>query len=205
MYPEVLPAANKLLLPYLSKFTDFTLSGGTALALQLGHRLSVDFDFFSPALIDKKLWGRLKVVFKSISITPLVDTVDELTVVIQDVKFTFLYYPYPPLEEPIIWSDIRLFSIPDISATKAQTVGRRSTYKDYFDLYTILVMQKLTLSEIISLAEKKFGDDFNGRIFLEQLVYHADITDTNIKLIGQAVSPNDVFNYLEQAVEDVRL
>ena len=53
MYPEVLPAANKLLLPYLSKFTDFTLSGGTALALQLGHRISVDFDFFSPALIEK--------------------------------------------------------------------------------------------------------------------------------------------------------
>lgn len=205
MYPEVLPAANKLLLPYLSKFTGFTLSGGTALALQLGHRISVDFDFFSSTTIEKKLWNRLKTIFAGASIAPLVDTADELTVVIKDVKFTFLYYPYPPLAEPIVWSGFKLFSVPDIAATKAQTIGRRSTYKDYFDIYSILEMKKLTLQEIINLAEKKFGDDFNGRIFLEQLLYHVDITDTAITLIHKPTDPEQVFSYLAQAVQAIKL
>ena len=70
MYTEVLPEANKALLAYLKQFSDFTLAGGTALALQLGHRQSIDFDFFSSNYIDKKLWNKLKKVF-SVGIIPL--------------------------------------------------------------------------------------------------------------------------------------
>lgn len=205
MYPEVLPAANKLLLPQLKKLSRYTLSGGTALALQLGHRMSVDFDFFSSTQIEKKLWSQLKAWFKGCSIIPLVDTADELTVVINDVKFTFLYYPYPALAEPILWSEIKLYSITDIAPMKAQTIGRRSTYKDYFDIYTILKLKQYTLLEIITLAEKKFGDDFNGRIFLEQLLYHEDIVDTNITLIQGSILSNEVFAYLQTAVEGIQL
>ncbi|MFA6475766.1 MAG: nucleotidyl transferase AbiEii/AbiGii toxin family protein [Patescibacteria group bacterium] len=205
MYPEVLPEANRVLIPYLKKLSDFTLAGGTALALQLGHRVSVDYDFFSPALIDKKLFQKLKTIFKGCSITPLINTVDELTVLINDVKFTFLYYPYPTLGERVIWSDVTLFSVPDIAAMKAHTIGQRSTYKDYFDIYTILEMKKMTLTDIVILAEKTFGDEFNGRIFLEQLLYHDDLTDTDITLIRQTVSANVVFDYLAQAVASIKL
>lgn len=97
------------------------------------------------------------------------------------------------------------FSVHDIASTKAQTIGRRSTYKDYFDIYTILKLHQSTLPEIIQLAEKKFGDDFNAKLFLEQLLYTKDIVDTDILLIDHSITPQEVFRYLRVAVESIKL
>ena len=77
------------LIPYV---TDFVLSGGTALSLQLGHRRSFDFDFFSSSQISKKLLEKLSRVLSIENV--VVDTLDELTFFTTNtIKITFLYYP----------------------------------------------------------------------------------------------------------------
>ena len=76
----------------------------------------------------------------------------------------------------------------EIAATKAYTIGRRGAYKDYIDLYFILSQQHAMLTDIIDVAEKKFGFEFNSRLFLEQLVFLDDVEDksavTRARLLG---------------------
>ena len=69
---------------------DFYLAGGTALALQIGHRISVDLDFFSPEPIKKTLVAKIEEKFSSVSV--LVNTKNELTLIAENVKMTFLHY-----------------------------------------------------------------------------------------------------------------
>ena len=117
---------------------DFVLSGGTALALQLNHRKSFDFDFFSQTPIEKKLLAGLA---DKISISnTAIDTPDELTLFTKEgVKLTFLRYPFKPFY-PIqkTESGLSIFPVREIALQKAYTIGRRGEYRDYFDLYTIL-------------------------------------------------------------------
>lgn len=71
------------------------MAGGTALALQIGHRVSVDYDFFSSAEIPETILPKVKRVFNDFSVTPFINNKDELTVSVNNVKITFLYYPSP--------------------------------------------------------------------------------------------------------------
>jgi hypothetical protein len=74
---------------------------------------------------------------------------------------------------------VPLLSVREIAATKAYTIGRRGAYKDYIDLYFILSEQHTTLTNIIDVdAEKKFGVEFNSRLFLGQLVFLDDVRDS---------------------------
>jgi len=177
MHQEVLTNEGATLLPLLGRFSGFYLAGGTALALQIGHRLSVDFDLFRDEPITRSLFPRVERAFPFTAV-PLVNNSDELTVVINGVKLTFLNYPFPVLDPFEIYEGLPLLSVREIAATKAYTIGRRGSYKDYVDLYFVLAEGHTTLPEIIANAEKKFGEGFNARLFLEQLVYLGDVQDT---------------------------
>jgi hypothetical protein len=73
----------------------------------------------------------------------------------------------PPTFDPfVIYEQVPLLSVREIAATKAYTIGRRGAYKGYIDLYFILSEQHATLTDIIDVAEKKFGVEFNSRLFL---------------------------------------
>lgn len=183
MHLEALTEHSKLLFPRLKQFSGFYLAGGTALALQIGHRISVDFDLFSEAEIEKNLLPKVRRVYADVPLNVSVNNPDELTVFVQETKITFLHYPFPTLSTPDTYEGIRILTIPEIAATKAYTIGRRGSYKDYVDLYFILAEQYASLNDIIGLAEKKYGGEFNGRLFLEQLIYLDDIEDTAITLL----------------------
>ena len=73
--------------------SQFYLAGGTSIALQIGHRISIDLDFFSPTPIKKTLLNEIETITKSTA-KVLVNTSNELTCIIQNVKVTFLYYPF---------------------------------------------------------------------------------------------------------------
>lgn len=94
MYHEILTDEQKVLLPYLSKYNrSFYLVGGTAIALQIGHRRSIDFDLFSWTDLKK---NRIK---RSVSEIPFKKTFifedyDQLHYLINDVKLTFFYFPF---------------------------------------------------------------------------------------------------------------
>ena len=70
------------------------------------------------------------------AIAPLINNTDELTVLVDDVKITFLKYPFPTFDPFVIYEHVPLLSVREIAATKAYTIGRRGAYKDYIDLYS---------------------------------------------------------------------
>src|SRR5437868_7015023 len=102
MHPEALTSKGKELFPLLSDFRDFYLAGGTALALQIGHRVSVDFDFFSEKPIPRTLLPTVERVLGSATIEPLIDNRSELTVLADGVKVSFISYPFPLLEPLVL-------------------------------------------------------------------------------------------------------
>lgn len=203
MHREVLPEPADTLFPLLSRFPGFYLAGGTALALQIGHRVSVDFDLFSNDQINRALLTRVRHVFEEADISVRVDDADELTVLVNSVKITFLTYPFPAREPLVTYENVRLLSVPEIAATKAYTIGRRGAYKDYVDLYFIVVEKHAGLADIIADAEAKFGSDFNARLFLEQLVYVADLDDSEVRFIKSPVTPRDVQTFFEERIRDL--
>lgn len=187
-HPESLTKEAKMLFPKLAGFKEvFYLAGGTALALQIGHRVSVDFDLFSPHLIKKTLLAKVETVYEGLPMEVLVNNSRELTLLIQGVKLTFLQYPFPvirPFEEN---DTISLLSSNEILATKAYTIGRRGSFKDYVDLYVGINRGISSLREVIDLARKKYGEAFNDRLFLEQTVYLDDVAEDSIIMLDRSV------------------
>jgi hypothetical protein len=200
MHLEVLTEKGKEIFAQLNAFRDFYLAGGTALALQIAHRRSVDFDLFTAEEIPVGLLAKVKRVFENSSVIVSVNDPGELTVFADDVKITFLHYPYPVVQDRVEEDGLSLLSIQEIAATKAYTIGRRGFYKDYVDLYFVLKGQYASLEEILAIAEKKYGADFNGRLFLEQLVYLDDIHDTEILFLQEPITKDQLAEFFIQEI-----
>ena len=173
MHEEILAPLQKKLLPLLKTFSGtFGLIGGTAIALQLGHRRSVDFDLISFS----KLQGDniRSIIKKNHTIeSTIVDEKNELTLVVDGVKITFLHYPFHIEFEEEFNEIIRMPNLLSLASMKAFALGRRAKWKDYVDLYYII--QKYSFREIVKKAHEVFGDEFNERLFREQLAYFTDI------------------------------
>lgn len=86
---------------------------------------------------------------------------------------------------------------------KTYAPGRRATMKDYVDLYFIL--KAYSLEELISLCERKYGDGFNKRLFLEQLIYLEDIEEVEIRFLKEKVKKNELMGFFEKKTEEIRL
>ena len=184
MHKEALTNTGKQIFVYFKRFNSYYLAGGTAIAIQIGHRVSVDFDFFSDEKIPKTLLPELKKLFpRTMSIRASVNNSDELTIFANDTKITFLYYPFTLIKPKIDIEGLQVANLKELAAMKAYTIGRRADYKDYIDIYYLLAGKYTLLQEIIEIAKKKYRDDFNDRLFLEQLIYLDDINTTKIELL----------------------
>lgn len=207
VHPELLDKKRREVLQKLTPFTSgFVLGGGTALALQLAHRKSFDFDFFSSSQIPKHLLEKLSQVFQIENI--VIDTLDELTFFTKGIKITFLYYPFKPLFKHIeAASELIMFPVKEIALQKAYTVGRRGEYRDYFDLYTILKQEYISLKEIINGAKQIYNGAFDEKLFLEQLVYFNDLNNFEVIPASQAPlpAPDEIKHYFETLVKTLIL
>lgn len=188
----------------LNFINNFYLAGGTGLALQIGHRISVDFDFFSSKKIDEDFLSRLeKQVNDKVKVS--INNIGELTVFINEVKISFIHYPFPILNDLNELKRIKALPIKEIAATKAYTIGRRGEYKDYVDLYFLLKDKYIDLNELIELANKKYKEKFNGKLFLEQLLYREDVEEVELRGLKEDISKDKVFSYFEKIVSDFSL
>jgi len=174
MHTSILTEKQNELLPYLKIFKrKFYLVGGTAVALHLGHRRSIDFDLFCKTRINKKD------ILKKITDLPfkkakLSEDTDQIHFVINDVKVTFSHYPYE-IEHPLKLGEyLSLPTLLSLSAMKAYALGRRAKWKDYVDLYFIL-RDHYSIKEISVEAIKIFDQLFSEKLFREQLAFHKDI------------------------------
>ena len=174
MYPEILTPEQNDLLSLVKLFRrEFYLVGGTAIALQIGHRKSVDFDLFKPrSFISKKILTKIDEKRIRYNVTHRVS--EQLNLTIKNVRFTFYEYPYP-IEPQIDFN--KLIRMPDLltlAAMKAFALGRRSKWKDYVDLY-FLIKDYFSMDDIIQKAENIYGQEFAGKLFHAQLAFHKDI------------------------------
>ncbi len=205
MHEQALTKQGAILLPRFAKFDGFYLVGGTALALQIGHRSSVDFDFFSSIELPGDLLAKIKRVFSPSLISVTYSAPEQLNVLIDGIKTTFLHYPYPVLDPFIPYSGIALASAQEIAAMKALSIGRRLSYKDYVDWYFLLKENLVKLEEVITFCQKKFGNDFNDKLFLGQLVSMQDIPTQKIDFLRDPVERHTIHELLESVVRDFKL
>jgi hypothetical protein len=205
MHTEALTKEGLQIFPALAAFDKFYLAGGTAVALQIGHRLSVDFDLFCDGPIDRTLLTKVTRVFPSFPVRPVINNRDQLTAFIGAVKLTFLAYPFPLIEPLVSVEGLRMLSVKEIGATKAYTIGRRGTYKYYVDLYLILAEHHASLEEIIAMAERKFRHEFNSRLFAEQLLFLDDVQDYDIEFLKQPVAAADITEFFRDRIRELPL
>lgn len=180
------------------------LGGGTALALQIGHRVSFDFDIFTHQKLNDDLWKEVKQVFGEKS-EKLLDSEDQLDLKTpENIAVTFFYDDYKNLFNPIKTGIIDLMDPKDIAANKALILGKRPKWRDYVDLYFLLKNKYISLGELIELSKKKFASDFSERLFLEQLVYWNDIGNYVVEFVGKEIPPSEIKLFFEDEVKRMK-
>src|SRR3989344_1269988 len=129
------------------------LAGGTALALQIGHRISVDLDFFT-----QEEFNETELSIKLATLPEFVqDGTAKWTVwgKIGKTKFSIFYYKYPLLDEVVPFEGIQLASLADIAAMKIHAIEDRGTKRDFVDSY--FLAKKYTFEEMLGFYQKKYG------------------------------------------------
>jgi hypothetical protein len=202
MHIQILNPDQTALLPLVKQYRkEFYLVGGTAIALHLGHRRSIDFDLFK--------FNPLKPtnIIKTISDfkTPYVITrrvTEQLNITIQDVKFTFFQYPFKINASEKLDDILRLPSLLDLSAMKAYALGRRSKWKDYVDLYFIL-KGHYSIKQISDQSSEIYGQLFSEKLFRAQLSFFDDIDFSEpIEYIGEPIPEETIKEFLiEKAID----
>ncbi len=164
LFPQILNKNQESLIKDISflKFPPYYLSGGTALALQLGHRTSLDFDFDSKEKFDSK---NLFVEAETISRTE-----DTIQVVVNGISLSIFYYPYKLIDNLVKFEGIQLAGLCDIAAMKVVAVIQRAKQRDFVDLYYLI--KSLGLKKIIDSVYQKYPwYTDNSMIIFRSLIY----------------------------------
>jgi hypothetical protein len=152
----VVPELMELLKKIMSEntFSDFNLVGGTSLALQIGHRNSIDIDLFGNQPIDFELFIA---ILKKIGKTEIFKSSKNILITqINEIKVDFVNYTYPLLEKPFEIDGIRMLSKKDIAAMKLNAIAGRGSKKDFIDLYFLL--NEFSLREMMDFYCSKYLD-----------------------------------------------
>ena len=177
MHKEVLNGKQIELLTVMEAFKrEYYLVGGTAIALHIGHRRSIDFDMFKLSPINhKKNLDKLNASGFSYTVTRRVE--EQMNLIVNDVKVTFFQYPFAIKATAKFENIFRIPSLIDLAAMKAYALGRRSKWKDYVDLF-FLVTEHYTIKQISARATEIFGELFSEKLFRSQLCYFDDVDYT---------------------------
>ena len=145
------------------------LAGDTALALQLGHRKSIDIDLFGK--IDSDILEINTALNKIGRVTLLNNSQSIHIYLINGIKVDIVNYQYSWLQDAMLQDRIRLATINDIAAMKLSAITGRGTKKDFVDLYFLL--NHLGLKEMLDLYLQKYHDG-STFLVLKSLVYFDD-------------------------------
>lgn len=170
-YSTIYPATLQLLkqLQRLETLKHFHLVGGTSLALQIGHRISIDLDLFTDVKTD------LTDVPKNISHLGAIQLLNQtpfiLNLFVNEIKVDFVSYRYPFIGKTVLTDNLKLASIKDIAAMKLAAITGRGSKKDFIDLFFIL--RTYSLPEIFGFFREKFPDGSEFLVF-KSLTYFED-------------------------------
>ncbi len=198
---DILPAAQRRLWPELAATPDyFTLYRGTGIALRLGHRHSVDFDFFASAPFEPSKLMRELPYLRGASLRQA--TSDTLTVSVErgdPVQLSFFggrglgqVAPADIVEGP----KFKVASLIDLAGTKAAVVTQRAELRDYLDIHALLTKAGISLSEMLAAASAIYGAQFSPLISLKAISYYeepglAGLPDAMRRDLTRAVGQTD--------------
>ena len=170
-YQTIEPVTLELLIDLLAipEFKNLRLAGGTSLALQIGHRKSIDLDLFGTFETEP---DEILDILNSIGSLTIIRNMRNIHVfMINGIKVDIINYSYPWLHQANKADDLRLASIEDIAAMKLAAISGRGTRKDFIDIHFLL--RQFSLQEMLDLYTAKYAD---GSVFmiLKSLIYFDD-------------------------------
>ncbi|MCF6094259.1 nucleotidyl transferase AbiEii/AbiGii toxin family protein [Microaerobacter geothermalis] len=199
MFWHILDDARKNLLKQLSENPPVPgsyLAGGTALALQFGHRESVDFDWFSPTLFSTEIIEK-----KLSKIGSFLTTEAKRGTyhgIVNNIQVTWLHYPNPLVKPLIDVTDVpslKLASPVDIGIMKIAAVSHRGARKDFIDLYMIC-QQGISLLSLLKLLPQKFPQaNINFYHMIKSLVYFDDAEREPMPAMYSSVYWNEIIDF----------
>ena len=178
----------------------FHLVGGTALALHLGHRKSVDIDLFSNFSFDAS--GLLEKIHQDFSYQLFYTASNTLKGCIENINVDILAHRYQLIAAPYMVQGVMLLSVPDIIAMKLNAIstsGQRS--KDFIDIYYLLNEYKLR--KMLEFYQEKYSQE-NVSFLLKSLIYFddVDLADWPVLIKNPKLKWVDVKKRIEKVVLD---
>jgi len=166
----ILSKKQRDILPHLGflKERRIYLAGGTALALQMGHRKSIDFDFYTIHEFElDEMLRQFRQLFTMIAVVQM--SRGTLIVDVEGVQVSVFFYDYRVIRPFIESKHLVLASLEDISAMKMIAIIQRGERRDFIDAY--FLVQRFGLEEIFSYCEEKYPGIFNPYLALQALTY----------------------------------
>lgn len=191
---ELLELLNELMTHEM--FNNFLLVGGTGLALQIGHRHSIDLDLFGKSELDEYEFtaflnnlGRVQVLKKSKNI---------LIYSVNGIKVDFVNYSYPWLKTPLVSENIRIASREDIGAMKLNAISGRGSKKEFIDLYFLL--QEYSLRDLIKFFKDKYHDG-SEFLVLKSLTYFEDADQDEMPKMSKTINWEEIKSELRKKIK----
>jgi hypothetical protein len=192
---EVLPEPTRKL---LEKFrgddlpSKSYLGGGTAIALWIGHRQSVDLDWFTPQEFDEKMW-QMKWETK-LGFTLQGRDWQTLTGHVDRVKTALYFYKYPLIDEATVYNGVEIAVLKDLAAMKLDTVMSRGTKRDFIDLY--FLTKQFGADRMFEYYDHKYGHLEDREVMLRKaLVYFTEADGDEMPRMLVPVNWEDVKTY----------
>jgi len=201
MFDETITKTTKNILALLGKKKILPkgtyLAGGTALALQLGHRRSFDLDFFTD-----KPFKRREIIQKLGPLNFKLEQEAWRTILgkFTGIKFSLFYYKYPQIFPYKKFLKINLADLPDIAAMKIDAISSRGKKRDFFDLY--FLMKEFSLEEMLDFYNQKYKALATNRTHvLRSLEYFADADkDDNPEMIKESPPWEEIKGFFKREV-----
>lgn len=208
LHLEILPSKTRTALDFLSKEawlqeSGWYLAGGTALALQAGHRKSVDLDFFT----QNKNFSNDELLAHFSSATDWETDINEKNTVYGELcgaKVSFIAYPsFIPVEQPILYGSIRILRPSDIAVMKIIAISQRGKKRDFFDLYWLMQHGEVLETTMQKLKKQYPSVAHNYHHILKSLVYFADADTDPTPELNFKASWKDVKNFFSDQIPNV--
>jgi len=175
---------------------EFTLVGGTALSLQVGHRMSVDIDLFNKREFDAEMLQQY--LTEKYRAENFKTGVNSVLCFIENVKVDLISHRFPDIKPMIIEEGIRMASLEDIGAMKLNAITRDGTrFKDFVDMHVLLEHRPL---EVYGAAFENKYDNQSRAIAYLCMKYHKDIELDKLKFMGKELTLSLIAERLQQSV-----
>jgi len=205
LHTDILPGEQLQLFEKLSVqpfISDFYLAGGTCLALHIGHRRSIDFDFFIPSDFDTA-----RIIKELSDIGDYHRENEERNTIngsLNDVKISFFGYKYGIIDDFTCYNNIRLAGLRDIAAMKLEAIAGRGSKKDFVDLFFLL--KRFGLEEIFSFHAAKYGTGLSNEYHhLKSLVYFVDAEAEAMPVMVEKADWDHIKNHIVSCVRKIKL